>query len=169
VNCELGACAGCGALVPEVEGPTHHYIGASPGCWAAYLEVLEREYADFRYGRAHQLTVDAYCVQHPGSPSPQAIQSVAVHLIGLHLQLERGFPTQDLAGARQRAATCAKRGEIDFMWLEPPAAPGKITVLYLRDAGSPAEHVQRAREWAESAWEAWSVHHGTVRWWAEVL
>jgi len=29
--------------------------------------------------RSHQLTVDAYCAQHPGTPSPQAIRPDAVH------------------------------------------------------------------------------------------
>lgn len=26
-------CPGCGALVPSSDGPTHPYLGASPGCW----------------------------------------------------------------------------------------------------------------------------------------
>ena len=89
----LKACVGCGAMVPDLEGPTHRYIGASPGCWAAYGRLSEKEASDFRFMRYHQLTVDAYCVQHPGEPSPQSIRSVAVHLVGLHLQLERETPT----------------------------------------------------------------------------
>ena len=88
----LRPCVGCGALVPEIEGPTHRYLGASPGCWAVYGEVLEKEYGDYlRYAPVHRLTVDAYAAQHPGVPSPQSIQSVAVHLIRLHLVLERGL------------------------------------------------------------------------------
>ena len=38
---------------------------------------------------AHQLTVDAYAIQHPGKPSAQSIQSVCVHLISLYASLER--------------------------------------------------------------------------------
>ncbi len=56
----LRACVGCGALVPDLEGPAHRYIGASPGCWAAYGRLSEREASDFRFMRHHQLTVDAY-------------------------------------------------------------------------------------------------------------
>src|SRR5262245_21594553 len=26
-------CVGCGGLVPKMEGPTHRYMEASPGCW----------------------------------------------------------------------------------------------------------------------------------------
>jgi hypothetical protein len=33
-------CVGCGGLVPDVEGPSHRYMLASPGCWAAYTETL---------------------------------------------------------------------------------------------------------------------------------
>ena len=62
---------------------------SSPSCWAAYGEVLAREYNDPAFMAAHRLTVDAYAVQHPGRPSPQSIQSVALHLISLCLVLEQ--------------------------------------------------------------------------------
>src|SRR5512145_2280867 len=83
-------CIGCGARVAEGSGSAHPYIGASPGCWALYGEVLAREYTDPRYGTAHQLTVDAYAAQHPGTPSPQSIQSVTIHLVGLYIVFELG-------------------------------------------------------------------------------
>ena len=162
----LRACAGCGAMVPDVEGPTHRYIGASPGCWAAYGRLSEREAADFRYMRHHQLTVDAYCAQHPGKPSPQSVRSVAVHLVGLHLQLERETPTEGLYAARQRISSLGKAGKLDLVWLEPPASIGEITVLHALEACAPDEYVEVVRRWAESVWEAWSAHHETVRFWA---
>jgi hypothetical protein len=65
---ELGPCPRCGALVPEIDGPTHRYIEASPGCWAAYGKLSVKEASDFRYMRPHQLTVDAYCAQYRGRP-----------------------------------------------------------------------------------------------------
>ncbi len=84
------ACVGCGAVFEDREGPTHRYLESSPGCWASYGEVLAREYSDFpAYGALHRLTVDTYAVQHPGRPSPQCIQSVALHLMSLCLVLER--------------------------------------------------------------------------------
>lgn len=166
MNQNLRPCPGCGALVPEVDGPAHRYIGASPGCWAAFGEVSEKEYGDFRYARVHGLTVDSYCAQHPGEPSPQAIRSVAVHLVGLYLYLERGLPPGELYATRQRVASLAKEGKEDVAWLDPPASLGDITVLYVRDAKYPDEHAERVREWARSVWEAWSPYHETVRRWA---
>ena len=81
------ACPGCGALFEERAGPTHRYMESSPACWAAYGEVLAREYSDQAFYAVHRMSVDTYAVQHPGQPSPQTIQSVAVHLIRLCLQL----------------------------------------------------------------------------------
>ena len=83
-------CAGCGAIVPNTDGPTHRYIGASPGCWQRYGQLLAREYGEYAYPDEHRLTVDAYAVQHPGVPGKQSSQSVAVHLMSLCLVLERG-------------------------------------------------------------------------------
>ena len=33
-------CIGCGGLVPDIDGPSHRYMLASPGCWAAYTGLL---------------------------------------------------------------------------------------------------------------------------------
>ena len=159
---ELRPCPGCGALVPDIDGPTHRYLGASPGCWAVYGEVLEKEYGDYRYWPVHRLTVDAYAVQHPGKPSPQTIQSVAVHLISLYLVLEEARSLDEAMEAMQQATTRKQH----FAWLEPPASLGEVTVVYVRDAKNPAEHTERVREWASSTWEAWSPHHEVVRRWA---
>jgi hypothetical protein len=158
-------CPGCGALAPDIDGPAHRYIGASPGCWAIFGEVLAREYGDYRYWPVHQLTVDAYAVQHPGEPSPRAIRSVGVHLIGLHLLLEEGYTPEASARTMQRVAIFKQR----FVWLEPPPSRGDITVLYVREAKSPVEHARRVHLWAASVWRAWSGHHGTVRRWSRQL
>jgi hypothetical protein len=150
--------------VPEIEGPTHRYLGASPGCWAVYGEVLEKEYGDYlRYAPVHRLTVDAYAAQHPGVPSPQSIQSVAVHLIRLHLVLERGLRPERANAAMQWTVSRSKR----FVWLDPPVSLGEITILDVRDAKDPDEHIERVREWARLVWEAWAPHHETVRRWAD--
>ena len=157
-------CIGCGAVVPDVDGPTHRYLGASPGCWAVYGDVLEKEYADYqRFAPVHRLTVDAYAAQHPGTPSPQAVGSVGVHLIRLHLQLEHGLPHDRANAAMLHISSRLKK---DFCWLDPPASLGELTVLHVRDASDSDDHGERVREWAASVWEAWSPHHGTVRLWA---
>ncbi|MDP2530025.1 MAG: DUF5946 family protein [Candidatus Palauibacterales bacterium] len=159
-------CPGCGALVPTVDGPTHRYLGASPGCWAAFGRVLAREYSDPAFLAVHGLTVDTYAVQHPGTPSPQTIHSAGVHLVALHLVLERGRSVADAARFRQRAV---ERIRDRFEWLEPPASLGALTVLDVEGAADADEHAARVRAWARAAWEAWSPHHDTVRGWAARL
>jgi len=53
-------CLGCGAQVPDIDGPVHAYMASAPGCWQTYGEVLAAEYSDVTYWPAHQLTVDTY-------------------------------------------------------------------------------------------------------------
>lgn len=157
----MEACPGCGQRYPACDGPVHPYIGGSAGCWAAYGRVLEREYGEFGYPDVHRLTVDAYAAQHPGSPSRQSIQSVAVHLIGLHLVLERGAGAHEATAAIRKAV--ARGG---FEWLEPPASLGAVGVGDVLDAVDLAEHEQRVRRWAAAVWAAWEPHAATVRRWA---
>lgn len=90
---DVERCPGCGVELPAFAGPVHRYMESSPSCWVAYGEVLARECSDPALMAAHRLTVDAYAVQHPGRPSPQSIQSVALHLISLCVVLfeEMGF------------------------------------------------------------------------------
>ena len=164
----LKPCPGCDAQMPGLDGPTHEYIGASAGCWEAYGRLLEKEYGDFRYMKFHQSNVDAYCCQHPGKPSPQSIRSVAVHLVGLHLELETDLPSEKLYAARKRVATLGKSGDLALHWLEPPVSPEWITVLDVLDATSQDEHATLVSEWATSVWNAWSDHHETIRRWAVV-
>ena len=132
----LERCIGCGALVPAIDGPTHPYIGASPGCWQVYGEVLAREYGEYAYPPVHRLTVDAYAVQHPGNPGRRSSQSVAVHLMSLCLVLERGVEPAAATQAIRRHLS----GRREFPWLSPPSTPGNITVLDVRDAPHLADH-----------------------------
>lgn len=161
-----GACPGCGALVPKTDGPTHRYLGASPGCWAVFGRVLAREYSDPAFMAVHGLTVDAYAVQHPGTPSPQTIQSAGVHLLALYLVLECGH---DVAGSARLRRRAAERIRDRLRWLEPPASRGDMTVLDVEGAADATEHAARVRAWARSAWAAWSPHHEVVREWAAGL
>lgn len=150
--------------MPDKEGPAHRYIGASPSCWEIYGEVLAKEYGNYRYWPAHRMTVDAYAAQHPGTPSPQAIQSVAVHLISLYLKLEEGLSDDRTRKEMQRAAD---RSRECFSWLEPPGSLGDITVLDVQSARNPNEHKERVERWAKSVWEAWKPHREAVRMWAK--
>ena len=159
-------CVGCGVMFREHGGPTHRYMESSPGCWAAFGEVLAREYSDPAYGLLHRLTVDAYAAQHPGRQSPQAIQSVAGHLISLSLVLERGV---DMRRATSAIRTAASRKNF-FPWLSPPSSRGDTTVADVLRASDAEEHLAAGDAWAKAVWLAWSAHHDTVRLWvSEVL
>ena len=164
MDARLIVCVGCGALVPDVDGPTHPYIGASPGCWAIHGELSARAYADRRYASAHQLMVDAYAVQHPGKQERRAIQSVAVHLISLCAQLERGVSSE----AARRLLVDALRHRGSYVWLEPPSPPAELTILHLRDAPGLDGFLGRAHAWAASVWNSWSPHHPAVRRWTDL-
>lgn len=158
---KLTRCIGCGGWFPDVAGPTHRYMTSSSGCWAAYGEVLAREYSDPVYMDMHRLTVDAYAAQHPGQPSPQSIKSVGVHLIRLCLLLEGG-----LAMAQANDAMLAiNRTKHQFTWLTPPPTLGAMTVADVRDAAAVDEHKERVGLWAADVWAAWSPHHATIRAW----
>lgn len=156
-------CPGCGARVKDFDGPTHRYIGASAGCWALYTEVLAREYERPAYFAVHHLTVDTYCAQHPGQPSPQSVQSVAVHLISLCCLLEKGGSMEQVIAAKQRAAAISRER---FVWLAPPENQGAVTILDVHAAATAQAHRETVRRWAESVWEAWSRHHARIREWA---
>jgi hypothetical protein len=152
-------------MMPTMQdGPTHAYIGASPGCWAVFGEVLAMEYGEYGYPHVHRLTVDAYAVQHPGVPSRWSIQSVAVHLTGLYLVLDQGMDYRWATRAMARAVDSVGQS----LWLEPPASPGKVTILDAHKARDLAEHTAAVELWARSVWEAWDDHHDSVRKWAVV-
>jgi hypothetical protein len=165
MNKDLIACIGCGALVPDVEGPSWRYPNAgSPGCWAVFGEILAKEFSDYRYGRLHRMTVDTYAVQHPGDPTPQTIQSVNIHLIALCLTLERAY---DFNYTTRMMGQIVQRYKGQFNWLEPPDSLGEMTVLEVVKANSGEEHERLVTSWARSAWQAWKPHHQTIFDWID--
>jgi hypothetical protein len=157
-------CPGCRALVPRDAGvDANPSFGSAPGCWLRFTEILAKEFGDIRYGSVHQLTVDAYAVQHPGLPARRTAQSVAVHLVGLCLALERGRSAMELPYLRK----CFVEARRPFPWLEPPPDMGELTVNDVVAASTPEEHRTLVDRWARSAWGAWSRHHAHVRAWAD--
>ena len=164
-NPNFEPCYGCGAQVPKSNGPTHEYIGASPGCWAVFGEVLSKEYEEYDYPPVHRLTVDTYAAQHPGSPSKQTIQSVAVHLIGLHLMLDLTFDAYKTSKALNKAAGTSQ----DYRWLEPPGTLGSLTILDVHGAEDLKDHTDRVHIWAHAVWQAWQPHHDQIRLWADFI
>ncbi len=139
----------------------HRYMESSPGCWAAYGEVLAREYSKPAYAIAHRLGVDAYAVQHPGNPSLQSIQSVARHLIRLCLLLEHELEID----RANHAMLAAVRLKSKLVWLTPPSNRGEITAADVRRTTTAEEHTALVRAWAESAWAAWKPHHAQIEAW----
>jgi hypothetical protein len=110
---------------------------SSPACWAKYGDLLAREYENPEYMAAHRLTVDAYAVQHPGRPSAQSIQSVAVHLISLHAVLELSLNQRE---ATALLKVCADKGR--FEWLAPPTSMYRMDVLHPLAATNSVAHVE---------------------------
>lgn len=156
-------CVGCGAVVPRVAGAVHRYMTSAPGCWEAYGEVCAHHMGDPNGGSYRHWCADAFAVQHPGVPGPQAIQSVGMHLVSLYVKLERREPAGRAAAILQRGI--AQKGYLH--WLTPPSFEGVRTVLDMRDHLDDAENAARA--WAESAWAAWAPHHPQVRTWHDEL
>jgi len=150
-------CYGCGALVDELEGRPHKYIGASQGCWNLYTEVLAKEYGDYRYfNHTHRLTVDTYAIQHPGQPTRQSIQSVNIHLISLYAVLVKkmdGEAATELIGM-------ILADNPAFKWLEPPMPNGILTVADVLKANSNEEHVNLVQAWAQDVFGCWFSKHG---------
>src|SRR5262245_47258121 len=128
----LEPCPDCGALFPPSAGPTHRYIGASAGCWALYAALCAGQQPDAELVEASRvsrrlpsradrasdasiaaLMVDAYAARHHGVPSPQAVQSVAVHLLVLHGVCRRGQRAAQAHWIRHRAL----RTRRIFHWL----------------------------------------------------
>jgi hypothetical protein len=130
------ACPGCGALLPEVEGPTHRYLGASAACWDLFGRGLAGVYP-FRAGRWSQSLVDAYAAQHPGVDGPQARQSVAVHMVALHARIAEGLGVESLYDIRSSAAQWGHRH--GFVWMEPTPT---WSLTFLDVAGAEDEEVR---------------------------
>ncbi len=148
-------CIGCGATVPDVDGPTHRYMLSAPGCWQHYAELTASPVP------RTQLTVDAYAVQHPGVPTPQASQSVCLHLLDLCRILVRGgLPAEGprfLSGLAHRT----------YPWLPPPPADYAVTVVDLVAVGASPAFSEIEMQFAQETWAAWAQHHGRIGRWLD--
>jgi hypothetical protein len=95
----------------------------------------------------------------------RAVQSVAVHLMGLCMILDRGTEPavlRPLGGERSRG-----RKTVDLHWLEPPRPNGSLTVRGPLEAMGAEEHAASVEAWARDLWSAWEAHHDTVRSWLD--
>jgi hypothetical protein len=160
LNAALEICPDCKVALPRTDGPRHAYLGSSASCWAAYGELLAKEYGDQAYMAVHRQTVDAYCAQHPGLPERRTIQSINVHLAGLCLVIERGCSGEF---ARRHLAKLSENHEDQFCWLPPPPSLGEVRVTEVLAADQATAHAREVRRWAEEVWSVWEPHHSHVR------
>lgn len=156
---KLISCIGCGALVPNTDGPTHKYLGTSPGCWKTFGDILAKEYGDIEYMKVHRLTVDAYALQHIGKESPQTIQSMNLHLMALCATLEHGVEYDFIPKVMNKKL---KEYKGVFEWLTPPNSLGSTTVVDVVKAENSKEHEKIVLEWAKDVWQTWNKHHSKI-------
>lgn len=146
-------CPDCGA----------ENTGDPNSCNRLFEEVMEREFSHPEIFHVHRLTVDCYSLQHPDRYMKSA-KSAAAHLTGMCWAMERGGgPEVSQALSRWLDGT----PDLPTLTPPPPLHRGALTIRHLHSAPDSAEHVRRVREWAESAWEAWEVHHEQARSWVE--
>jgi hypothetical protein len=157
-------CPGCRLALPVHTGPTHAYVGASPACWQLYCRLSADPFARREGTRLRRLVVDTYSAQHPGVEHRRATQSVAVHLMGLCVLLERDGQTRRLSPVLGRMPA---RKTMDLHWLAPPDFKRCLTAADVLAAGPGDDYATTAEAWAKSVWAAWRPHHDTVRGWLD--
>lgn len=175
----LSPCPGCGALFPSYEGPTHRYLGASAACWALLnccVLMQDAEVAELLLPASRipepaaaipprddtsldALFGDAYAVQHHGEESPQAVQSVAAHLLNVH-----GIVTGRTTRPGWALGRAVRKKSV-FHKLTPPPLGRALTIRHLYSGGGVLTPVTRT-QYVLSVYEAWmSLHRSTVEDW----
>ncbi len=160
---ETDICPGCGVALTPINGPTHRYIGASPSCWAVFSALVNGGEPPLASSPLNTLILDAYAVQHPGVSSPQAIQSVAVHLLALHGVLKAGVSPANALWVRQQAIgkTGSSRRN-SYVWLSPPSFVGALTVVDIVQEATPSARAQMADRYVRDVWQRWQAMYGSI-------
>jgi hypothetical protein len=147
-NPGIERCSSCGAGVD----------GDLDACREFFEALLAQEYTDFRYARLHRVMVDAYALQHPGRYMASS-KSFVAHLTGACAAIE--YDNYERIN-RAVQAWLSRNPSLDA----PPVRPahlGDITVIDAFEAPDPESYSKVVRQWVESAWRAWSDHHGYAR------
>ncbi len=156
-------CPSCGASAPVAERTLEPKRPASPGCWQLYGEILADLYTTRRLLPLRQLAVDAYAVQHPAPPTRVEIQAIALHLMTLCLFFDDDIDPRHGSVLHQRIMA----GRPSFELLTPPHRRGELTVVDAWSVSDANARAEALRRWGQSAWNAWSPHHGIVRAWVD--
>ena len=167
---EQEVCSDCGVVLPKVaeSEAVHRYIGASASCWQLFSYLHNGGEPPVAAGRLNSILLDAYCVQHHGTPSPQAINSVAVHALVLHGVLAVGVEPGEALWIRRRALRASVgRGKHErFHWLTPPDLNDVMTIADIVNAANPIARSHRLQTYIQSVWTAWSgLHRQTLAEW----
>jgi hypothetical protein len=142
----------------------HAFLGASAECWQLYGRLASPSDGEPDAPRLGRLVRHAYAAQHPGVPQPRSVRSVAVHLMGLCLLLERDGQIVHEACEPGRKP---RRRALDLHWLEPPRARGATTLVDALSVDGRGDRDERIEAWAGQVWAAWAPHHRTVRTWLD--
>ncbi|MEL6640151.1 MAG: DUF5946 family protein [Pseudomonadota bacterium] len=158
-------CPGCGAVMVDIEGPTHAYMISSAACYAAFTTILAAEYSDPRLRPTHRLSVDSFAVQHPGDGKDRrAIQSVGMHLVRLMAQREQSLMPEQVNDIMVRLGP--HKSELSAL-----AAPDSYSVTaadVAPFAGGP-HHADKVTAWADSTLQAWKHVQPDLKNWAAPL
>ena len=163
-------CPDCGVKLPIVTNNkiTHRYIGASSSCWLLFSSLQNANEPPIASGELNPLLLDAYCVQHHGVVSRQAINSVAVHALSLFGVLEKGVSADKTYWIRKQVAKKKNRKGIDnrFYWLEPPSSNKCMTIVDIVKETTPFTRSMKLQEYVKSIWNEWFELHGsTLAYW----
>jgi Family of unknown function (DUF5946) len=152
-------CPGCQVRLFDTGGPTHRYIGASAACWDLYTRLLAGEPA-MPPSPWSPLLVDAYAAQHPGDDSPQATQSVAVHLVVLTAFIPEDQPITD-AMALRVAAVDVGRATGGYPKLNPVPSGWDLVIDDLVTAATSGEPPPLA-DYLIGVQQRWAALHGNI-------
>jgi Family of unknown function (DUF5946) len=130
-------------------------------CKELFEAILAKEFSDYRYGKIHRLTVDAYCLQHPDVYMVSA-KSFAAHLVGMYCAMKYDGDA-DLLKDLQKWLNGKKQLVKPAMLKEF----GDLTISHLAVAKDADDHSKLVKEWAESAWESYAVYHDLAKDWIE--
>ncbi len=148
-NTSGDACEDCGALAAE--GKTD--------CLKLFEETIAREFSDYRYGKIHRLTVDAYSLQHPDDYMRSG-KSFAAHLTGICAALEND---EDALALNQTVQKWLSTNPKIDKPVQIPERRGNLTIAYIQSAVDADEYGKRVREWVQDVWSAWSEHHALAK------
>ena len=142
------ACEDCGAVIAQ----------GKAGCLKLFEEILAREFSDYRYGKIHRLTVDAYSLQHP-DVYMRSGKSFAAHLTGIYAALE----SEDALAVNQTVQKWLSTNPKIDKPAQLPQQRGNLTITFIHSGVDADEYSKRVREWAQEVWSAWSEYHALAK------